>query len=215
MTGRRRARLGVLDLDPVSVAWVHDIVRDNNGNPQIRAMALSDDGQHIATAGSDARSAWLHVVDVRKREGRRIVTPLDSILFADVSFSADGKTVYAGGSMGYLYEFDVATGTLKTKWLAAEGAAPEYGHRISRVATSPDGRLVAAGTGSEGDVYLWAISGGCNAIRLATADGTITGMAFSPDSKLLATSGVNATSIKIWRVDKLAFQHSGSTDQWR
>lgn len=116
--------------------------------------------------------------------------------FDDCEFSPDDKTLYVPGvSESFMYVVD--TGKVKSQWPADS----RYGRFVS-VAASPNGKWVAAGAGSGGDVCVWAVDTGKVVLHLKHADrATVYGVAFSPDSSLLATSGTHG-NIQIWSMPK-------------
>jgi WD40 repeat protein len=69
--------------------------------------------------------------------------------------------------------------------------------KISTIAFSPDGSLLATGNFS-GDIYLYAVESGEAVAILTGHNGRIETMTFSPDGKLLVSSG-NAT-IRFWGI---------------
>ena len=93
---------------------------------------------------------------------------------------------------------DVKTGNVVSRWYASASGQEEYGHRISCMAVSPDGRWVAAGTGPEGLVFVGSTATNKCVKILNHGMGTILLVHFSPDSKALATF-VPGT-LKVWNV---------------
>ena len=87
-----------------------------------------------------------------------------------------------------------------TKAEIVEKAAKDAG--ISKVAASPDGRFVAAGTGPMGLVYLWSAQSGKRLKVFGHGGSTILILSFSPDSKALAS--VASGMIKVWRLPENA-----------
>jgi hypothetical protein len=81
---------------------------------------------------------------------------------------------------------------------ATESGAEEYGHRISCLAASADGRWVAAGTGPEGLTFVGSAAESRLVAVLEHGGRTVELVHFSPDSKALA-SFVPGT-LKIWNV---------------
>ena len=74
-----------------------------------------------------------------------------------------------------------------------------YAHRVSALAVSPDGKRLAAGTGPEGDVYVWNLEREDKAQLLKHGGGTIAIVAFSPDSTKLASVGWGI--LKVWPLE--------------
>jgi len=83
------------------------------------------------------------------------------------------------------------------RWFATPSGREESGRPIMTVSMSPDGRFVAAGTGPEGDVYLFFTSDGHRRV-LKHGGSTILMASFSPDSKRLASYA--GGEIKIWKM---------------
>jgi outer membrane protein assembly factor BamB len=208
-----RQRLGVVGADLAKVRWVATVstpVYGPHGTVEMRAVAVSEDGRYVA-AGGVKMGAWLLLAGVEEGAVLWETTPPDSVSLADVAFSPDGKVVYAGGGTGRLYAFEVATGRAIRRGTVGEGPEAEYGHRISRVACSLDGRLVAAGTGPRGEVYVWDTRSGERLMTIDTQDATVMGLAFSPDSRLLATKGVFGRTVKVWRMPEQSADSEPST----
>jgi WD40 repeat protein len=153
----------------------------------------SDNGAYVAFAGWDNGTM---LVDVEKK--KVLWTQGLETDSKDVAFSPDSKIVYAGGMKGRVYGMSVESGKILTRWWATASGREEPGHRISTLSVSPDGRFVAAGTGPEGQVFLFSADTG-ELLRVLNHGGsTIFITHFAPDSKRLAT--VAAGQIKIWAI---------------
>jgi WD40 repeat protein len=114
-----------------------------------------------------------------------------------VAFSPDGKTLvsYAGGGKE-VYLWDAGTGESKRTWKVGAG--------LSALALAADGRTVATGSGegresSEGKVELWEVASGERIEALGSHGGPATALAFSPDTKTLASASQDR-SVKLWDV---------------
>lgn len=164
-----------------------------DGSGVIKQIVPSDDGAYIAVAG------WLNgvaVVDVRQKRLAWEGKPWNEASTKDAQFSPDAKVLYIGGTEGCVYGMDVATGNIVSRWFATLSGETEYGHRITTVSVSADGRFVAAGTGPEGLVWVWERATGKRLMILNHGRGTILITQFSPDSKALAT--FSGGLIKVW-----------------
>jgi WD40 repeat protein len=148
------------------------------GNPwSFQPAAFSPDGKTLA-AGDDTTVRLWDVASGKER--RREMGHVGPVHFA--APSPDGKTVVTAGADNTLRLWEVAGG----KELARFGRDAVVG-----VCPSPDGRLLAqAGDDWQGErtMYLWDPATG-REIRHFKVDNIFFTMAFSPDSKVLATGG--------------------------
>jgi WD40 repeat protein len=203
-THEGRFRLGLVDSQAEEVRWVSTVYRKESLLPNISAVAISEDGKYLAAVGTN-EGGFIHMADVEQKKplwekvpmGKEVPMGDWTVNFNDVCFSPDSKYAYVAGNVGFLC-FDVATGTILSQW-------PIPGRCMS-VAVSPDGRLVAGGTEGSDWVYVYEARTGRLLLRIKTRQFSTYGLAFSPDSKLLATSGVKNTNIKIWKMPSVALQ---------
>ena len=115
-----------------------------------------------------------------------------------------------GGYYG-IYALQVGSGQLLDGWSVE--TSRNLGGPVARVAASPDGRFLAAGTDlPDGQVYLldartgksvtsWAVTvKGDGGGGLRAKKTSIDGLAFSPGGKLLATADSLSQSVRIWQM---------------
>src|SRR5262249_43367365 len=137
-----------------------------------------------------------------------------------LAFSPDGKTLAAGGGfmdhpalgdhrrVGEIRIHDLTSGQLRK-------VLKEPNREFLSVAISPDGKLLATGSGTRdeeksrpGLVRLWNAITGQLRVILKGHPGAVAGVAFSPDGKVLASYGPEGT-IKRW--DLASFRELSST----
>jgi WD40 repeat protein len=73
-----------------------------------------------------------------------------------------------------------------------------HAHGLKTLAVSPDGRLIASADGGDGTVKLWEILTGLQ-VRTLYAASAVRSLAFSADSRLLASGNADDT-IRTWEV---------------
>jgi WD40 repeat protein/tetratricopeptide (TPR) repeat protein len=192
----------------------------------VTAVAFSPDGRLLAAGCSrlDTAGRRHHEVslwDVDSGRELRTLPAFEQAVFA-LAFSPDGRLLAAGGEGGQ--EFTDAgpamlTGQAKL-WDVSTGrerAAFTTSNRVYALSFSPDGGLLAAGSGRfqavgnvqtggvthaallpiEGEVKLWDVAAGKERVTLGRHSAGVRALAFSPDGRLLATASLDSI-IKLW-----------------
>jgi len=154
------------------------------------SVSFSPDGKMLAWADG------LWDVDT----GQKLDIPLDKKLFK-VVFSPDGKILAGTGistvertRAGVIKFYEVETGQLintltatqRTKW-------NDSSKRVSSIAFSPDGRLLASGSADDGTIKLWDVETGQNIATFTEKpepNSSMLCVAFSPDGTKLAVGSV-------------------------
>jgi len=114
-----------------------------------------------------------------------------------LAFSPDAQLIASGSEDGAARIWDTATGQLK---------ATLPGHKdVSILTFSPDGRTVAIG-GYRKTVKLWDVQTATVKAALAGKEGFINSVAFSPDSRTLATASLYESIVRIWNVETGALE---------
>jgi WD40 repeat protein len=108
-------------------------------------------------------------------------------------FSPDGKLLATTGEKGALRLWEVASG----RPLATSQEWGADGSLVNSLAFSPDGKTLA--TGGIHQVKLWDVTGRREEGHLAGFTGTVWGLAFTADGRLLIT-GSDGDPIKLWDV---------------
>jgi WD40 repeat protein/DNA-binding SARP family transcriptional activator len=188
-------------VDTVVRIWEVESGRELHALTGFKGMVYGLDfdlaGQRLAAGSWDGT---VRIWDVRTGAAQMtLVMPLPAgsegkeYSITDVKFSPDGQFLAVGG------QDQVIVWELETEqpWLVFA-----QGRRV--VTFSPNGRLLAF-AGFEGDslsgkrfVTVWDLETGREVAILVT--GEVTGLAFSPDGKLLATQSRSPGASKIWHV---------------
>jgi WD40 repeat protein len=162
---------------------------------KVYSVAFSPDGKTLATG------CWDNTVKLWDASTGREMVALKGHTkgILSVTFSPDGKILATGSSDGTAKLWSVTTG----KELASlEGQTdPGFLSEITSVAFSPDGKALATGgykyqlsaspSPSIGIAKLWDISNKQELTTLSGNMGIIFSVAFSPDSKTLATGSLS------------------------
>ncbi len=143
------------------------------------SVAYSPDGGLIAVGGKDKT---ISLFDSKTRHALREFTGHNDMVFRMV-FTKDGKSLLSASGDGTVRLWNVATGEELHKWNA-------HGETVSMVrslALSPDGQRIAAGNW-DGETYVWDLPTQKEVLRLPKQSLAVSGLAFSPDGKILAAS---------------------------
>lgn len=171
-----------------------DLVKRSVYPGDVASVTFSHDGRLFA-AGSGAllEAGTVRIWDVRTWHVQQVLAGFKSDV-ESVDFSPDNSRIVTGNRDRSVEIWDVKTGAI-LRLLDGQG-------EVFSVAYSPDGKLVAAGSGSSGSgapgcVSVWDAETGQ---RLWTHKGhseRCLSVAFSPDGKLLGSAG-NDNTIRLW-----------------
>ena len=159
------------------------------------SVSFSPDGKILAWANR----LW----DVET--GQQLDISLDDRLF-DVAFSPDGKILAGTGistvertRTGVIKFYEAETGRLINTLTATQRTRwEESSKRVSSIAFSPDGRLLASGSADDGTIKLWDVETGQNITTFTEkpqARSSMLCIAFSPDGTKLAVGSVSGIKL--------------------
>jgi len=151
---------------------------------RVLSIAISPDSKTLASASED-RS--LRIWEIASGRQQSILFGHSSGIEA-VTFDADGKTLVSGATDGTIKLWDPAEGR--------QTANLRMWKEVVSVATSPDGKSLAAGLGS-GALTSWYLGDNVERRVLEGHRGPVFAVAFSPDSKTLASASLDGT-VRLW-----------------
>jgi WD40 repeat protein/tRNA A-37 threonylcarbamoyl transferase component Bud32 len=167
-------------------------------------VAFSPSGNRLATSGFQSVTVW----DAHSGK-KQISFHAHEFLVKDVAFSPDGEKLAT--CSGTLPGAGRREGGEVKVWDANSGKElfhfADLPHWANGLAFSPDGKYLAAAVGSlfvvapsqPGDVRVWNVSSGNPVLTLAGHTFWATDVAFSPDSKRLATASADRT-VRVWEL---------------
>jgi WD40 repeat protein len=153
-------------------------------------LAFAPDGRTLASV--DYPDPEVIVWDLITGLTRRI--PTENYVTTG-AFSADGRRFAASSAQSKTVGlWDLRSGSLLRR--IADLRDP-----VRALSLSPDGRLLATGSG-DGFVQLWSAATGLRLRHLDAQAEVIRGVAFSPDGRMLAATG-NDNDVRLWEIGTL------------
>ncbi|MGK7920185.1 MAG: protein kinase [Trichodesmium sp.] len=155
---------------------------------QVNAIALTPDGQTLASGSSSTIKIW----DLKTGELRNNIQDAHDAPVTTMVISPNGQILVSGSADQKIKIWDLETATLSKIIPAHEG-------QINAIAISPDGQTVAS-VGSDRLMNLWNIkTGGQIQSRIPDKESEVNSLAFSRDGAILVT-GSNDGKIRLWNI---------------
>ncbi|MFF2616866.1 hypothetical protein [Kitasatospora sp. NPDC058046] len=171
--------------DPTHVGALGGPVTSSLGG--LNAIALSANGRTLATPGAERTFRLWNIADPASPTS--IAPPLASPYVTAMSFARDGRTIAttSGDRTVHLWHLPATLLTGHTKV-------------VSSTVPSPNGQILASASNDE-TVWLWNISNPAlpTPLSMLTKFGsTVLSLAFSPDSRILATVANGDKRVILW-----------------
>lgn len=184
----------------------------------VRAATFHPSRQLLATCGD---AGLVKLWDISSLEHPTLFCPPIDLGFPvyTIAFNTTGSVLYHAGE----------DGIVRTLYLDENLQSPAHdlstlaGNSIETLAVSPNGKLLAAGTGTptatssriDGEIAIWDLSAPATApVLLKGHNGGVKRLRFRPDGKLLASAGADGEiimwDIRTWKPTRLP---TGHTDQ--
>jgi serine/threonine protein kinase len=193
-----------LDSGRESVLWR----APNQGAWNVRDLSFSPDGSRVViyaripyqNAGSRrviGDEVWVVNVSSSQIESRHVTDYSQIVFFGAAGLSPDNRRLYLARSDSSNSRYSIQCldlGTGKELWQTE----PQRDSGLSTLAISPDGRVLASGSGSEDStIRVWDTATGRLLVRLDGHTGWVCKLAFSRDGRRLISSATDQ-SIRFW-----------------
>ncbi len=166
-------------------------------------VAVNDEGNIICGVGKKDKG-WIFVKDIKNDKILWEKTFDEYGQFTIVKFSPDNKAIYVAEKIRFIPVFNALTGeVLRTYEIPVYNTSAYQKQNISAIAVSPDGKIFAADTEPACSIWYWDIATGQKINSFRAHEFTVSDIAFSPDSKYLASGCLVKPEIKIWKVPVL------------
>ncbi len=167
----------------------------NNGKPQ--AMAVSNNGDFAVIVGEKNKLGWIAFIELKQKQKLWEKTLPDSTALLSVVFSPENELIYAGNSSSTLYKLDYSGEVINR--LRPPTSKKQSNAPAQNIAISSDGRFIAANLADH--INVWERESGKSIFSRHPGHKITSGVAFSPDGQLLATSDVRqGGTIRIWNL---------------
>jgi RNA polymerase sigma factor (sigma-70 family) len=183
------------------------LLREYDAPPRTMTQVLiAADGKTLATVwgGSNTLDLW----DATRGKLLHPFAGHRHPIFS-LAFSADGATLFSTGGLRDepVYQWRTDTGELRGQWGDKPKWPPGLPNRASRLALSPDGKLLAADS-YDSAIRLWDAASGEEVRTCRGHTGAIMSLAWSADSRtLLSSSFWDDPTIRLWDVDSGKQRH--------
>ena len=166
----------------------------------ISRVAFSPDGKIIASGGACVEGMCPGITLLDTETGEQLKSFGGAYTTLSLCFSPDGKTLASSGDEwnSNIRLWDVQTGEL-LKTLEKRTAFEDFeGRDVNSVVFSPDGNMIASGSGN-GTIRLWNANTGEFIKYLEGHTKSVNSVEFSPNGKMLISAG--AEGVCLWDVN--------------